>query len=190
MNKHIAIAAAALGLAASGSAMAQWSAPLNKDFWGYLGASGGRSDFRTECSDLFDCSKKDTGWKVYGGGTWNDVWGLEAGYTDFGKINAGGGDTKAWAGNLSLTAGVPVGDRFRVFAKGGGIYSDTDVNASPSSLFHTGKKTGWGYTYGLGAALGITPTVQVRLDWDRYNMDFSTGTHDVDLVSAGLQVRF
>jgi len=42
MNKHLAIGMAALALGASGSAMAQWNAPLHKDFWGYIGASGGR----------------------------------------------------------------------------------------------------------------------------------------------------
>ena len=101
---------------------------MHKDFWGYIGASAGRSDFRTDCPDLFDCEKHDTGWKLYGGGTWNEVWGLEAGDSEFGKTNAGGGDVKAWAGNLSLTAGVPIGDRFRIFAKGGGTSSKTPTS--------------------------------------------------------------
>ena len=185
MNKQLAIGVAAMGLMACGSAMAQYNP---NDVHGYIGASAGQSDFRQDCPSTFHCDHHDTGWKAYAGSTWNDIWGVELGYTDFGKINAGGGDTKAYAGNLSLTAGLPLGDRFRVFAKGGGTYSRTDVSAAP--LFESGKKTGWGYTYGLGAALGITPTVQVRLDWDRYNMDFANGTHDVDLLSAGLQVRF
>jgi len=115
---------------------------------------------------------------------------VELGYTDFGKINANGGDIEAWAGTLSITAGFPVGDRFKVFAKGGGLYGRTDVRSSPTTLFDSGHKDGWGYTYGVGAALGVTRTVQVRLDWDRHNMDFVGGSKDVDMWSAGVQLRF
>ena len=80
--------------------------------------------------------------------------------------------------------------RFKVFAKGGGLYGRTDVRSSPSTLFDSGHKDGWGYTYGVGAALGVTRTVQVRLDWDRHNMDFVGGNKDVDMWSAGVQLRF
>jgi hypothetical protein len=30
----------------------------------------------------------------------------------------------------------------------------------------------------------------VRLDWDRHNMDFVGGSRDVDMWSAGVQLRF
>jgi opacity protein-like surface antigen len=193
MNAKLALGLAALGLAASGNTLAQspdWQTPMSRNFWGYIGASGGETKFRTECSSLFDCDRKDTGFKVYGGGKFNDLLGLELGYTDFGKIRASGGDTDAWAGSLSLTAGIPIGDRFSVFAKGGALYGRTDVRASASSLVDTGHKTGWGTTWGAGAALGITKTVQVRVDWDRYKLDFAGGSRDVDMLSAGLQMRF
>lgn len=191
--KPIAIGVAALGLAASASAMAQsqsnWN-PMSRNFWGHVGVSGGESKFRTECSSLFDCDTKDTGWKVYAGGRVNDIIGMEVGYTDFGSIRASGGDTEAWAANVSLLAGVPIGERFSVFAKGGGIYGRTDVRASGSALIERGNRNGWGTTWGVGAALGLTPTVQVRVDWDRYKLDFVGGSRDVDLLSAGVQMRF
>jgi OOP family OmpA-OmpF porin len=193
MKLKFAIGIAALAAAASGNVLAQspdWRSPMGKDFFGYIGASGGQSKYRTECSSLFDCDRKDTGFKVYGGGNFNSLLGLELGYTDFGKIHTLGGETNAWAGSLSLTAGLPVGDRFSVFAKGGGVYGRTDVRASAASLVDTGHKSGWGTTYGAGAAFAVTPTVQVRLDWDRYNLDFASGSRDVDMLSAGLQMRF
>ncbi len=193
MNAKLALGLAALGVAATGNAFAQssdWRAPMHRDFWGYIGASAGRSDFRTDCASAFDCDRKDTGFKVYGGGKFNDIIGLEVGYTDLGKIRASGGDINAWAIPIALTVGVPIGERFSVFAKGGGLYGRTDVRASASSLVDTGHKNGWGTTWGVGAALGITPAIQVRLDWDRYNLDFAGGSRDVDMVSAGLQMRF
>jgi OOP family OmpA-OmpF porin len=156
----------------------------------YIGAAAGQSKFDTDCSSFFSCDKKDTAWKLYGGARINDVFGWEAGYTDFGKIAASGGETEAWAANLSALVGVPIGDRFSVFAKGGGLYGRTDVSASPSTLFDTGHKSGWGWTYGLGASVGITPTLSVRVDWDRYKLDFAGGRRDVDALMAGLQMRF
>lgn len=189
-------AVAALGLAASGAAFAQYDAPWRGDFWGYVGASGGETKFRTECNRTltqFECDRKDTGYKVYAGGRMSRVLGLEVGYTDFGRIRAGGGEVKAWAIPVSLTAGIPMGNRFSAFGKVGGLYGRTDVRPTFESVIEDegrGRKSGWGWTYGAGAAVAVTPALQIRADWDRYKLDFAGGREDVDMLSAGLQVRF
>lgn len=185
---------AAIGLMACGSAFAQSGnrAPWRGDFWGYAGASGGESKFRAECAstDVFACDKRDTAFKVYAGGKINEVLALEIGYTDFGKIRASGGDTDAWAVPLSLVAGFPLGERFGVFGKVGGLYGRTDVTASASTLLDTGHKSGWGWTYGAGATFALSPQWQIRADWDRYKLDFVGGERDIDMLSAGVQFRF
>jgi OOP family OmpA-OmpF porin len=187
---------ALLGLAASGLASAQSSpgyrAPWDNGFWGYVGGSAGESKFKRECDRLLvtECERKDTGWKVYAGGKMNEVLGLEVGYTDFGRIRASGGNTEAWAIPVSLTAGAPLGSRFGVFGKVGGLYGRTDVDVSPTSIFDRGHKSGWGWTYGVGATAGLTQNLQLRVDWDRYKLDFVGGRDDVDMLSAGLQLRF
>ncbi len=197
MKSKLMLGAAALGFAACAStAFAQpaddYRAPWRGDFWGTLGVSAGESKFESNChnTNVFSCDQRDTAWKVYAGGNFNRILGLELGYTDFGKVRASGGDTKAWAANVSLTAGVPIGDRFSVFAKGGGIYGRTDVSADPSTLFDTGHKSGWGYTYGVGAAFNVTRNVAIRADYDRYNLDFVGGSRDIDMASAGVMFRF
>ena len=116
--------------------------------------------------------------------------GLGVGCGDLGKIAVAGGETKAWAANVSLAAGGPIGERFAVCAKGGGAYARTDVSADRSSLFDGGHKSGWGTTYGVGATFAITPNWQLRAGWDRYHLDFVGGRRDVDLASAGVQFRF
>jgi OOP family OmpA-OmpF porin len=194
-TKFTASAVAALGLLAAGSAFAQqdYNAPWRGDFWGYVGASGGESKFRSQCAnvDVFRCDQRDTGWKVYGGGQINRIFGLEVGYTDFGRVTASGGETKAWALPISLTAGVPIGDRFSIFAKGGGLYSRTDVKVDLNDTFSArGDTNGWGWTYGAGMAFAVTKNLQIRADWDRYRLDFVGGRQDVDLATAGLQWRF
>jgi OOP family OmpA-OmpF porin len=196
MTKRMILAGiGALGLLASASTFAQSpepNTPWRGDFWNYLGASAGQSKFRTDCrnTQFFDCDKRDTGWKVYSGGKFNEVLGLEIGYTDFGNIRASGGETNAWAVPLSLTAGLPLGNRFGIFGKAGGLYGRTDVTASADTLFDTGHKSGWGWTYGAGATFNVTPNVQIRADWDRYKLDFVGGERDVDMLTGGVQFRF
>jgi len=184
---------AATGLIASGPALAQdRPMPWRGDFWGYVGASAGESKFDNNCgrTDVFACDQRDTAWKVYAGGRMSEIIGLELGYTDFGNVQASGGETRAWAATAALTAGVPIGDRFNVFGKLGGLYGRTNVSADPSTLFDTGHKSGWGWTYGLGAGFNLTQNIALRVDWDRYRMDFVGGRQDLDMASAGLQFRF
>lgn len=185
--------AAAAGLLASGASFAQGTGatPWQGDFWGYIGASAGEAKFDSRCArrDVFACDQRDTAYKIFAGGKFNPYWGLEAGYTDFGKVKASGGDTKAWAAGLSLVGNVPL-NRFDVFGKLGGVYGRTDVKADPSTLFDTGHKNGWGWTYGVGGDWNITRNLAIRVDWDRYKLDFVGGRQDLDMASAGLQYRF
>jgi opacity protein-like surface antigen len=194
LHKFLVPAVAVAGLAASGASFAQnapGATPWQGDFWGYLGASVGESKFDNECgrTDIFACDHRDTAWKLYAGGKFNPYWGLEAGYTDFGTVQASGGETKAWAAGLSLVGNLPI-DRFDIFGKVGGLYGRTNVHADPTTLFDTGHKSGWGWTYGVGADWNITKTVAVRLDYDRYKLDFVDGRQDLDMASAGVQFRF
>jgi len=194
-SSKVVLGLAAFGFAAGAScAFAQQPTPVpwQGNFWGALGVSGGQSKFRNDCAsvDVFHCDHHDSAWKVDATGQFNPNLGLEFGYTDFGKVAASGGQTKAWAANVSLVAGVPLGQRFGVFAKGGGVYGHTDVSADPSTLFDTGHKSSWGYTYGVGASFALTPQWALTADWDRYNLDFVGGSKDVDMASGGVQFRF
>ena len=192
MKTRFLVPVVAATFLASGAAMAQsnWQNPWDSNFWGYVGANAGQSKFRGACSSLFDCDRKDSAGKVYFGGNFNNLLGLELGYTDFGRMRSFGGDTEAKATNISVTAGVPIGDRFSVFAKGGAAYGRTDVSASPSSFVSTGRTSEWGTTWGAGASFNITRSIAARVDWDRYKLDFAGGDRDVDMLSAGLQLRY
>lgn len=196
MKRVITSTLATLGVLASGASLAQqpYNAPWRGDFWGYLGASAGESKYRSDCSrtvTLFECGTKDTGFKVFAGGKMNQVLGLEVGYTSFGTISVRGGETEAWAVPITLTAGIPLGSRFDLFAKGGGLYARTDVSVDLNDSFSArGSRNGWGWTYGAGATFAVTPTVLIRADFDRHKLDFVGGRRDVDMLTAGVQLRF
>ena len=196
MQKRILTALATVGLLASGSVLAQpdsRATPWRGDFWGSVGISGGESKFDSDCrnTNVFKCDKRDSAWRVYADGKINPILGIEIGYTDFGRIAASGGETKAWAVPIELTAGVPLGTRFNIFGKGGGVFARTDVRADLNDTFsNQGSRNGWGWTYGAGATFAVTPNLQIRADLDRYHLDFVGGRRDVDMLSGGVQWRF
>ncbi len=195
MKMKLMTGLAAFGLAACAStAFAQTgsnSAPWQGDFWSILGVGVGQSKFDSDCVGNFTCDRRDTAWKVYAGGRFNRYFGMEFGYNDLGKVDQSGGRTKAFAANITFVAGVPIGDRFDIFAKGGGAYGRTDVSADASTGIATGTKSNFEGTYGVGASYAITRNWQVRADWDRYNLDFvNVGKRDVDTATASLQYRF
>ena len=197
MKKTMLAVTAMIAVAASGTTFAQamndpYAMPWTGGFWGHVGISGGESKFRQDCyhTNVFDCDQRDSAWKVYTGGQFNRLLGLEVGYNDFGKMRTAGGDTKAWAIPVTLNIGAPIG-RFDVFGKVGGVYGHTEVSAAPAALVDTGTKSGWGWTGGVGADFRVTPNFDIRADYDRYRMDFAgAGTQDVDMLSAGVQFRF
>ena len=188
MNRRFLIPAAVAGLLASGLTGAQSQGPWQ----GYIGANGGQSSFKGECSSssFFDCDRKDSAWNIHLGGNFNQVFGAEIGYTDFGRMRTFGGETDAKAADISLTAGVPFGGHFAIFAKGGAAYGDTDVSANPLTFVSTGSRKEWGTKWGVGATWAFTPNVQARVDWDRFRLGFTSGDRDIDLLSAGVQLRF
>jgi opacity protein-like surface antigen len=120
----------------------------------------------------------------------NEVFGLEIGYTDFGRIQASGGDTDAWAIPLSLTAGIPLGDRFNIFGKVGGLYGRTDVTASASTLLDTGHKSGWGWTWGGGATFKLTQNLDVRVRLGSLQARLRRRPRGRRHASGGVQFRF
>jgi opacity protein-like surface antigen len=199
MLKRILPAVAAAGLLASGAALAQTTTspaerPWDRGFWGYAGISAGQAKFRDQCSRTitqFECDDQDTAWKAYFGGQFNRIVGMEFGYTDFGRINAGTGNVEAYAIPVTVTLGSPIGERFRVFGKVGGLYSRTDVRVSILDADdRSGSDNGFGWTYGAGLTFAVAPNIDLRADWDRHRMDFVRGERDVDMLSAGVNFRF
>ena len=83
--------------------------PYEKNFWGHVGVSLGKSELDANCSGGLRCDKTDTVWRVYGGGRFNNIFGGEIGYTDFGDFTRNGGETDAQSFDFTLLAGIPFG---------------------------------------------------------------------------------
>jgi opacity protein-like surface antigen len=199
MIKKMVLAGMALGLAVAFPGHAQTTTttktqsndyrwPYQKEFWGYFGATAGRSDF-SDCPVGLACDDRDTAFKVYGGGKIKDIFGFELGYVDLGKGEFTGGDMRARGVNASLLLNAPLGTTAGVHAKLGTTYGWTRVNSSVPGAA-TGKERDFGLSYGLGATLNLARNWQLRADWDRYRFEFADGDRDLDMYTVGVQYRF
>jgi hypothetical protein len=179
----------------------EWRMPYQRDFWNYIGATVGRSDYDVGCVAGFPCDQKDTAFKIVAGGKLYNVLGMEIGYVHMGNADIAGGTTRAHGANLSLVAGLPIfGDRFGINGKIGGTYGWTKtrvavpgvcVPPANCAVFRSEDERGFGLSYGVGATFAVTRNLEVRVDWDRYRFDFAgVGDEDVDMLSAGLNLRF
>jgi hypothetical protein len=159
---------------------------------GYFGISVGRPEFKNSCGNgAYGCDDPNAGVSIYTGGLFNDWVGMEVGYTNTGKADRSGGETRGQGINVSLVLRAPVGG-FSLFAKGGAIYGQTKVSTGVSSDRSAGKRRGWGASYGAGVGFDFTPSSGVVLDWTRNEFRFpgNSGREDVDTTSLGYVYRF
>jgi OOP family OmpA-OmpF porin len=195
-----ALALTTLGIAASGVSLAQapsspgaadsWRMPYQRGFWGHAGISVGRGEIDAPCPPGFGCDQKDTVYRAYAGGRFNNAVGLEIGAINLGEYDRGGGQTDGWGLDLALVAGVPIGANSAIFGKLGTLYARTEVTGTATPTFQTGKERGWGARYGIGGQIGLTPQWAVRVDWDRFRIALPGSKEDLDTYMLGVQYTF
>lgn len=173
------------GLNASGSS---WYVPNST----YLGFNVGKSNYSLGSgAGGFAFDKRDTSYSLYGGGYFNNNFGVELGYSNFGRINRAGGSTKAEGINLSLVGRLPLNSSFSLLGKVGTTYGRTKVSSAPASGIVAGRETGFGLSYGVGAEYAFTPNWSAVLQWDEHDLKFPGGSRDgVSSTSVGLKYRF
>lgn len=108
---------------------------------------------------------------------------------NLGRPDTNGGHQTAQGANLSLIGGRADRDRFGLNAKVGTMYAWTNTTGNvPGNL--AGKERDFGLTYGAGATMALAPQVMLRVDWDRYDLNFKGRDGKVDMLSAGVQYLF
>jgi opacity protein-like surface antigen len=198
-RKLVAMSVAALGVGLSSAAFSQTNAPPARDglnmpyqsgFWGNAGLSVGRAKLHANCPAGATCDLRDnSSWRVFAGGKFNNMFGAEVGLMDLGDFERGGGHTTARGLDLALVAGfpLPVGQNSSIFGKLGTSYIRTNVGGVG---LQTGKESGWGPRVGVGAQLGVTQNWAVRLDADRYRVEFPGTKQNIDTYMIGAQYSF
>ena len=172
-----------------GSMMSSMYAPGS----GYIGFNAGRSRYgdRTPSLTGFVNDRGNNAYSLYGGSYFNNNFGLELGYNDFGRVNRFGGSTKANAVSLSLVGRLPVGQSFNLLGRLGGSYVRTDVSAAFATGIPAGRDNRFDVSYGLGAEYQFTPAWSAVLQYDEYNLRYTGGSRErLNTTTVGVRYHF
>jgi OmpA-OmpF porin, OOP family len=188
-----AILALGIGLAAPAFAQSQpptetWRMPYERGFWGHAGISFGQSKLDDLDCTSGACDDKDQAFKLYAGGRFSNIFGLEVGLLNIGKFAANGGEADGWGADAALIAGFPIGANSSIFGKLGVIYARTEL--SNTTGIDAGKERGFGGRWGVGGQLGLTKEWALRADYDRYRLPFPGDHRDLETMMIGVQYTF
>jgi OOP family OmpA-OmpF porin len=192
-NRSVPAAVLAIAaLAAAAGAQAQSNYALYSPGASYVGLNIGSSNYSLGNGfGPFGNDDKDTVYNIYTGSFFSPNLGFELGYTNFGKIDRAGGQTKAEGINLSLVGRAPITPSFNLLGKLGTTYGRTDVSAFPGSGVASGKETGFGISYGIGAEYSFNPQLSAVLQYDEHKLKFAGDGRDrVNATTVGLRYRF
>lgn len=158
----------------------------------YVGLSAGRSDFSMGSgTGLFGSEDRSTAYSLSVGSHINPNLAFEAGYTDFGDVDRGGGRTQAEGVNLSVVGKLPVGSGFSLMGKLGTTYARTRVTSVLGSGIEAGRENRFGWAYGVGAEMLLTPEWSAVLQYEGHQLKFAGGVRDrINVGSLGLRYRF
>jgi OmpA-OmpF porin, OOP family len=157
----------------------------------YAGASVGKAKVE---DDGFGFDADDTAFKVFGGYSFNQYFGVEASYFDGGKaddrVGLFGTTAKVEADitgfNLSAVGRLPLGEAFSLFAKVGYASYDLDVTASAGTIRDTVDAGDEDLSYGVGAAFNLGESFELRAEYEA--VDVSGG--DFNVISIGAAYKF
>lgn len=157
----------------------------------YVGLSAGASDLRRPISGLDNFGRSgQSAYSLSAGSYFNENFGVELGYTDFGSIDRAGGRTKVDGINLSLIARAPIASSFNLLGKLGTTYSRTDVSATTPGVV-TGSERGFDWSYGIGAEWLFHPQWSGVLGYDEHYVKYPGASSErVGATSLGLRYRY
>lgn len=132
--------------------------------------------------------------KAFVGGKFNDFIGVEAAANDYGEAKGRGYKTELNGYTLALVGYLPLGNQFDLFAKAGNLWWRNDYTILGYSDDFSGNEL----FYGLGAQFNFNENFALRLEMERYKVEFShdeigfniNETFDVDVASVGVVFTF
>ncbi|MDP2029155.1 MAG: outer membrane beta-barrel protein [Thiobacillus sp.] len=166
----------------------------------YIGLNAGQSSSEVTCPTGVTCDDSDTAWKIYGGLEINEYMSMEVGYVDLGEVEYSGTSSGTRETNgmiMDLVGTYAISPSFILSARGGLNILNAEVNGTIAGTptLNTGD-TDVAWSFGVGAQYNVTPSVGLRLDWERFfevgssSNNGGTGEADVDMLSAGVVYKF
>ena len=158
----------------------------------YAGAGIGTSKIGADELDNTGFDDSDMGFKAFGGYDFNQNFGIEVSYVDFGEGSAEAGGSRASVGVSALTASavgrIPVSEMFALYGKLGFASYDVDLDFSNVPGFGSGhlSDSDSDLFYGVGGALSFGGNFEARLEYEAINVD----DFDINMISVSGLFRF
>jgi len=173
----------------------------------FVGAGVGQSTGRQFCdanagvTAVSNCDDSATSVRLFTGYDFNRYLGVEGGYLRLGKFTADrtiAGTTvsdefKTYTAYLEGVATLPLGDRFGLYAKAGGVYWSIKTSGTLSGVAGpNNSKGGVDFIGGGGAQFFFTRNFGIRAEYEYIPKlgDSTTGEVDVGIASASLIWKF
>ncbi|MHB1100948.1 MAG: OmpA family protein [Burkholderiales bacterium] len=194
----------ALSLLGMGTASAQ-ADDING--W-YAGAGIGqsRSNFNNagiaagvgSAATAISSDSRGTAYKLFGGYKFNPNFALEGGYFNLGKFGlssvtpALNGTMKVDGWNLDALGILPMSDKFSFYGRLGLQYANTRDSFTGTGVTNTGpSKNATNYKAGLGLQYDITPSAELRGEWETYRIsDAVSSRSNINVYSVSLVFPF
>ncbi|MBX3623141.1 MAG: outer membrane beta-barrel protein [Rhizobacter sp.] len=175
-------------------------APRPAQAQAYVGASAGQSQFELDCSGALACDQRGAAYKVFGGYKVSHNFALEGTYYRQGKAHFAAtdaslgevtGDYRGEGVGVFAMLIAPYSNKFSLFGKLGVVHARVDLEAR-SSLAGADQHSEQhaSVAWGMGAGYDFTPSVGVRVEFERSRVKFLGDKHDVDMVTASALYRF
>jgi len=185
------IVALLAGAAAMSAAQAQTTNTQPRGYVGLGVATADHEDFSGLSN--YDSNGYKASAKIFGGYEFDQMWGVEAGYTDFRKANfnysnAGvnaSGDTKGYAYYLAGKANYPINDQFSAFGKLGIQHSNRELNSSALSISDSDN----GLYGAVGVQYNLNQQVALTAEYERYGKSKAFGAKP-DVWTIGARYSF
>jgi OOP family OmpA-OmpF porin len=174
-----------LALMTTAGALGAISAAHAEDMKPYVGVGAVSSEHKYNlANDTSNGDRKSNEWggKIYGGLQLDKTWGVEAGYTDFGKSSYdysvagvnGHIDSKSKSFYVAGKGSLPVNDQFSVFGKLGLAHNKNDVNGTGLAAAVNGDDSKTGVYAAVGGEYAINQKVALTAEYEHY------GKNDID----------
>lgn len=161
----------------------------------YVGVNAGSAELKLT-GDLGSGKEDKTGYKAYAGYDFNQNFGLEAGYANFGKLKDREADAsvsmETSAFYLAATATLPINPQFSAFVKGGVSQNRTKAVLSGFGQRFSGSEDKTSGMFGIGAAYHFNQNMSAVAEYENFGKTYSENGAKLkaSLVSIGVRYKF
>ncbi|MGH8446355.1 MAG: porin family protein [Solimonas sp.] len=129
-------------------------------------------------------------WKAFAGFRINPVLSIEGQYIDFGDAESNQARAEADGWTAALVADIPM-PYVQPYAKAGALFWNTDAHVrGPLNNTLKASDDGTDFFWGVGVRIPIGDALDVRVEYERFDLDGDNVDTKIDAASVNLQFNF